>query len=327
MRVLLLDDVRVARRVVGARRESFDEPRWYAGLAEHDDHRGGEVLAEVLPQIEEEVLDRVLPGRRRLHLGRVRIRRAPQEGLKGLRFVVCIWDVVQKAVSECPHSRRHGRWQLQVLRLDVVGVRGRDLAQGLLVGGRHEARHGVRARGLRPIQRVKGRRIGLVRPRVELVRHVDLLRLVRREEDVRVRNDDVEAGLVALAIGRRERDLIGLVALGRAPSRTCVEVVGHRTPKVAGWRLDGHDHAIAEVRSLPQTDGIGERNPTQAARSRYAGEEPLPLCLDAVVRTLERAPGAVQHLGRSDAWSDERHDHEHGGPGQSAAQEAPIHLA
>src|SRR5213595_502282 len=117
VRVLLLDDVRVARRVVGARRESFDEPRWYAGLAEHDDHRGGEVLAEVLPQIEEEVLDRVLPGRRRLHLGRVRIRRAPQEGLQGLRFVVCIWDVVQKAVSEFPHSRRHGRWQLQVLRL------------------------------------------------------------------------------------------------------------------------------------------------------------------------------------------------------------------
>src|SRR5205814_836069 len=122
-------------------------------------------------------------------------------------------------------------------------------------------------------------------------------------------------------------DLVGLVALGRAPTRPRVEVVGHRTREVARWRLDGHDHTITEVRSLAEADGVGERDAAQAARSRYPREEPLPLRLDAVVRTLERAPRAVQHFGRADARGDERHDHEHGRPGQPPAGEPPVHLA
>ena len=68
MRVLFLDHERVARRVERAGREAFDETRWYTDLTEHDDHRRSEVLAEILLQVEEEIVDWILPGGRRLHL-------------------------------------------------------------------------------------------------------------------------------------------------------------------------------------------------------------------------------------------------------------------
>ena len=93
-----------------------------------------------------------------------------------------------------------------------------------------------------------------------------------------------------------------------------------------GRRLDRHDHTVAEVRGLSEANGIRERDAAKAARSGYAGEEPLPLGFDAVVRALECAPRAVQHLCRADARRDEGHDHKHRRPREAAAEETPVHL-
>src|SRR5207237_6377959 len=152
---------------------------------------------------------------------------------------------------------------------------------------------GVDAGRLRAIQGVQRGRVALVLASLELIWDIRFERLVRREEQIRVRDDDVEPRLERPAVEGRYGDLVGLVRLGVPPARAGVEVIRDGAPEMPAARVDGADHAVAEVRRLPQTVRIREGDTAKAARRRHAGDDTLPFRLDDVVRRLVRAPPTV----------------------------------
>src|SRR5687767_12452183 len=92
-------------------------------------------------------------------------------------------------------------------------------------------------------------------------------RLAGGEEQVLLWYQHLEGRVEPLSSELRWVDPLDLVGLGRAPPVPGVEVVRDRFPEAALRSVDGHDHAVREVRRLTEADRLREGDAAQPARA------------------------------------------------------------